>query len=378
MRSTILYTFVLLSVLIVLVAGSVSEPTTKTQADSFDNDSDFSEKSPEIVKQEFTFALINGNVEEVKSSIEKYDYLTRKFNVDIFVGLLKCFNHKSKHETCMELFELLKPSFRDVSGSKSTPLIHAVIYNKMDIVNALLTMPEINVFIDKVDNFGRTALMYAAKLGSFYAVQHIIRISTASINLQDRFGKTALHYACEMNSLRDENSAPTLELPSWLTGVPNPDSNVKNEIFSMILLNGGNILPDGPEYKLTTSDSQISKIVTEKGGKVVIEYTAEDRIAKIVKFTLVSQLKRLLGLTHIYSAVEFVLISVLLANPFMMAINDLCYHIQQIILPGTDFNFVVTLDLGGDGLADFSFNILFVLLMALLVKKAMEPQPFKI
>ena len=57
----------------------------------------------------------------------------------------------------MELFELLKPSFRDVSGSKSTPLIHAVIYNNMDIVNALLTMPGTKDFIDKFDNFGRTA-----------------------------------------------------------------------------------------------------------------------------------------------------------------------------------------------------------------------------
>ena len=147
----------------------------------------------------------------------------------------------------------------------------------MDVVNSL-TMPETKDFIDKVDNFGRTALMYAAKLGSVYAVHHIIRISAASINLKDRFGKTALHYACEMNSLSDENSGPTLKLPSWLTGVANPDSNVKTKYFSRFFWMKGNILPDGPEYKLTTSDSQISKIITDKGGKVVIEYSAEDRM----------------------------------------------------------------------------------------------------
>ena len=75
------------------------------------------------------------------------------------------------------------------------------------------------------------------------------------------------------------------------------------------------------------------KLLPGKGGKVVIEYSAEDRITMIVKFTLASQLQRLLGMTHIYNTMKSVLISALLANPLMMAINDICIIIQQIILP---------------------------------------------
>ena len=61
----------------------------------------------------------------------------------------------------------------------------------------------------------------------------------------------------------------------------------------------------------------------------------------------------------------------------MIAINDLCYHFQQLISPGMDLNFVVSLDLGY-GFQDFSFNILFVILIAIFMKKAVEMNEFKI
>lgn len=360
MRTIALYSIYLLATLTVLVTGSES------QADPIVPDI----KDPKMVKQDFYFSLIAGNVPIVKSYIDQYDYLTQQFNVDIFTGLLKCFKGKySIHEDCMEIFELLKPSFLDVSGSISTPLIHAIIYNNLDVTSALLRMPEAKELVDKVDQFGRTALMYAAKWGNYSTVQLILNISTESVNLKDKSEKTALHYACEMiPSIKKETLA--IELPNWLTGAPDVEADKKKDIFNTIFFNNAAILKEGPEYKLTTSDYDLSEFITQNGGKVQMESSPRDLLLQAAIPIVFAQFIKLTGRVSALTANSTILIGIVLANPVMLFLNDLCYKFQQFVLPGVDLNFVVSMDLG-DKFQDFSFNIFFVLFMVILVKKAM-------
>ena len=149
------------------------------------------------------------------------------------------------------------------------------------------------------------------------------------------------------------------------------------QIFKLIYFNEGEIVTDGPEYKLKSSDKKISAVIIDRGGRVVIESTPEDRIAQIAIHIATSQLVRFIGFKNMSNAIKSGLIGTFLANPVMIAINDLCYHFQQLISPGMDLNFVVSLDLGY-GFQDFSFNILFVILIAIFMKKAVEMNEFKI
>lgn len=370
MKSIVLYSAFLLATLATLVRGSeyldqnITEPVLSEQPE---------EKDPEYVKLEFYFQVINGNIASVKNFIDKYDYLTQRFNADIFSGLLTCFRNKegSKHDDCMEIFEMLKPSFGDVSESNSSPLIHAIIYGNMEIVNALLTMPEAKEFVDKVDQFGRTALMYAAKSGSEYALAHIIIISAESINLKDRDGKTALHYVCEMNPPISKKETLTFGIPKYLSGETDFEAEKKWKMFRSIFIDGAKILSDGPKYKLSSSDSQLADFIIFQGGKVQIEAGPEDLAVNLVASVTVTSLIKALGLTHLTTKAASSIIGFILANPVMLALNYICYVFQNMIIPGIDMNFVISLDLG-DGFQDISFNILFVMLMAVLIKNIME------
>ena len=359
MKFLLFYFTFLLALLTSLV--TCSESNENSEPDKFDSYSSSYFTNAESVKQVFIFALMHGDVELAKSFVEKYNYLTSQFNVDIFIGLLQCFNGQEAHETCMELFELIKPSFLDVSESSSSPLIHAIIYNNMDVVNALLKMPEAKNFIDKIDRFGRTALMYAAKRGSYYAVLHILQTSEASVNVIDAMGKTALHYACEMNSLKESNTI-SFQLPNWITGETDVDATNKLNIFMPIFYAKCNILSNGPEYKLNSSDDkEISEIIKEHKGKVHVECDSTEIILSIIKSFALK--------TLIAADLQQDVIGFLFTNPLMMALNNFCYHLQQLIFPGVDMNFVISFDLG-DSFQDFSFNILFVLLIAILLSKA--------
>jgi hypothetical protein len=65
----------------------------------------------------------------------------------------------------------------------------------------------------------------------------------------------------------------------------------------------------------------------------------------------------------------------------MMALNDVCYHFMQLLLPGVDVNLNVNIDVG-ESIHDFSFNVLFVVLMVSVFKQLIEnyvkkPEAFK-
>lgn len=324
---------------------------------------------PEFVKQIFIVSISNAQLDEVKYFSEQYPYLTEKFNRDIFSGLIKCFDLFDNEGTCWSIFEILAPSFNDVSSSTTTPLILAVRRDKMVLVNALLKLESVKNFIDKVDEFDRSALMYAAKRGKYFAVKRILDISTESVNLKDFLGKTAIHYACEMNPL-DIPVTTGIELPEYLTGSTIADAANKTEIIGLLMANGGEIFSDGPEYKLTAADSNIGILISNFGGKVVVDNNY-DVISTLGTGLAVGQAVKLLNKTNALNQIGANVIGILLANPLMLFFNDICYYLMQAILPGVDINLTVSVDIGS-GIHEFSFNLLFVILMVPVLKHFYE------
>lgn len=80
-----------------------------------------------------------------------------------------------------------------------TPLMISIINGRSDVVEYLLSRPEINV--DAKSSDGQTALMLCCKysFGGFAA--QLLEEHNALINEQDAQGRTALMYACKSKSL---------------------------------------------------------------------------------------------------------------------------------------------------------------------------------
>jgi hypothetical protein len=332
----------------------------------------FDNEDPDYIKQNFMHSIQSGNIAESKVYAEKYEYLTERFNRDIFSELIKCFEGQDKEESCWELFEVLKPSFFDVSRSTTTPLILAVRRNRMELVAALLKMDDVKKIIDKVDEFDRTALMYAAKRGSYFAVKMILQISSESVNIKDFIGKTAIHYACEMSTSHSlDSEKAVIEVPAYLTGAVDKNVTNKLSIVGIMMNYGGLIFPEGPEYKLTSSDVELSEIITEFSGRVVIQVDAMVIVKRIGLGLALTQGLKFLQMNGILNKIDAKLIGFFLSNPLMTLLNDFCYHLMQFFLPGTDANLVFSIDVG-NGFQDFSFNLLFVTSMAFAFKYAIE------
>lgn len=355
----VLYCFLLL---VACVLGSQLENVQDQESDVKFEELLFENEDPEFIKEYFISSIKSGYVAECKVYAEKYEFLTDKFNRDIFSELIKCFESQDKTETCWELFEILKPSFFDVSRSTTTPLILAVRRNRMELVNALLKLEEVKILIDQVDEFDRTALMYAAKRESLFAVQMIVQISVETINAKDFLGKTAIHYACEMNPSAIKTEISSAEFPSFLTGDIDPDVANKDAIISILMAYGGAIYSDGPEYKLTPADRKVNDIISDFGGKVVVEEKVENIILRFGTGIAATQLIKILSTGGLFNKINAKLISFFLANPFMILLNKFCYNLMQYFLPGNDANLNITIDVD-DCIQEFSFNLLFVFLM---------------
>lgn len=363
--------------LLLLVSYVIGSALSTENVQNLDSEAKIEEilsdnEDPEYIKQKFMHSIQSGNIAESKVYAEKYNYLTEKFNRNIFSELIKCFESQDKEESCWELFEVLKPSFFDVSRSTTTPLILAVRHNRMELVAALLKMEDVKNIIDKVDEFDRTALMYAAKRGSYFAVKIILQNSSESVNMKDFMGKTAIHYACEMNpkpSLDSEKAV--IEFPAFLTGAVDKNVDNKLSIVGILMIYGGLIYPESPEYKLTASDVELKEMITEFSGRVFIKDDVKILVKRLGQGLVLFQGLKFLQMNGILNEISAKLIGFFLENPLMMTLNNFCYHFMQFLLPGTDTNFVISIDVG-DGSQDFSFNILFVVLMASAVQYAIE------
>lgn len=372
MKQLVLY------ILFLLISFSIGSQVTDSKdqesinsSESIESDGfDFDPEDPEFMKQNFIFSLMNAQLAQARIYVEKYDYLTNKFNRDIFTGFMKCFDKEDKEDICWEIFEILKPSFFDVSRSTTTPLILAIRQNKMSLVNALLKLDEIKSIIDKIDEFERTALMYAAKRGSLFAVKRILDISSASLNFKDFLGKTAIHYACEMNPLA-KTEQPQFQFPSYLSGAVDTDVDNKSTIVAILMAYGGQISQDGPGYNLNSADWELEKLLTDFGGKVFIEDKVEDMVRHLGTGLVLAHIINKNNGAKVLNKMSTKLMGVLFANPMMLALNELCFEVMQALLPGIDANFNFSIEVD-DTIHDYSFNLLFVLMMIPVFKHLME------
>ncbi len=318
------FLFLLLTILITMVFGSSLNGAESTNDDQngFENDSE----QPSVIKHKLIYAVAQAQVPECKTFIEKCDYLISRFNRDVFEAMISCFDLEGKTEDCWEIFEMIQPSFEDVSSSTTTPLIMALRKNKMEIFKALISLDNIKSTVDNVDEFGRTALMYAAKRGSFFAVIKIIDMSTNSIGKKDFMDKTVLHYACEMNPIE------FCEVDSETSC----DADNKYRIFVTLLHNGAKIDYQGLEFKLNSEDGFLKELIIAKGGKVSVTNKPKDLIFQSLIGYTALRVANTLTITE--KAVYLVgkVLPLILANPLMIALNEMCFQIQNTLLPGLD------------------------------------------
>ena len=150
----------------------------------------------QAIKDNFSAALASGDIVEVFDNLETYAFLTKKYDVEIFEGMLNCFdNPRTDKDVCSEFFELLKPSCAYVSDVINTPLIQAIQHKNDLVTEGLLNMPEVLEFVDKTDFMGRTALMFASMDCNRPLITRILEISKATLNLADLDGFRAVDYA---------------------------------------------------------------------------------------------------------------------------------------------------------------------------------------
>ena len=377
--------FLWLLLLALLLSAVFASSDLLLDTDTTGEDDESNVHDPEFVKQQFILSVTKGQVSECQYYVGKYEFLTRHFNRNIFGALLDCFEELYENsDSCWEIFDLIKPSFADVSRSTSTPLILALRRNRMELFTALINLQSVHDTIDIEDEFARTALMYAAKRGSYNAVKMIIDLSTASINYRDFLGKSVLHYACEMNSISVGIEQPldvNFDILPLISGNSVIDASNKAIIFFMLVANGANIEIHDPEFKLNFQDQYLKYFIRANGGKVSMVKKIDEIISTAAIGVAMLQAANSFGLSGTLKTVGAKLISVFLANPFLMAINEICFRIQKMILPDVDLNLVVSFDLG-DRFQDFSFNILFVMLMAPIISKIISginlPNPFKL
>lgn len=319
------------------------------------------DNNPELVKFRFMEAITNGSVDEASDLARNYTFLTESFNRDIFDKFLKLADKMSETEIS-KILKILEPSFADLSNSTSTPLILAIRKNNWSVISELFLMKSVLESVDRSDEFGRTALMYAAKRGSIVCIRKILDESEASINFKDNYDKTAIHYACEMNWIE----APTVfkylknNLPLAIAGEATSEVKHKYSVVSLLIERGAEVYNYGPEYKLLSSDSVLIDYINNLGGKVMVKDIGDRFIKKALGTYLLAQLAHWLRLD--LAALNFIL-----NNPISALVNNICFSVQDLLLPGINLSFNFSVD-AGDAVHDFSVSIVFmmVLLQALM------------
>lgn len=240
----------------------------------------------------------------------------------------------------------------------------------------LLKLDNVKDTINSVDIFGRSALIYACKAGSFFAVKIILDISADAINLRDMKLKTALHYACEMrpktSPLEGQNimtsiKSGQLDLQKIFEyfQVSDADINNKKEIVEFLLSRGAEVIAL-PAYKLTSDDYLVELLLQARGGSVQVTETLNYKIKKM--FIVASMIKfiHFSGLFEMLKNISVQNIHAIYTKSPLIQINNLFYHLQNLILPGVDLNLNISVDVYGS-IHDFSFNLFFLAVVAYVI-----------
>jgi hypothetical protein len=336
------------------LSGAVGPVIEVETVESFIND-------PHNVKHRFLRMIQMEEIDEAEKLAGEFPYLVDQFNRDIFKELLNSFEKEyADKQVRTKFFELLTPSFLDVSASTTTPLIQSITRPNKEVFTALIQIPGIEAIANKVDNFRRTALMYACNSGDFYLVKQLIGMSRESINFKDDFEKTALHYTCEM--------AGDATDPEYV--------DTKLYIAKMLIGNGATVSIDGPEYKISSLDTELADLISSKRGELVVVEPLAIKMKKITIASLAVLFVRVFGLSQSIAYVESALFGLLFNNPLMLGLNEMCFAFQHLILPQYDLNVNISID-SGDAIRDISLNWFFIIFLGYMFRTFVEVSPPK-
>lgn len=83
--------------------------------------------------------------------------------------------------------------------NKTTPLIWAIVHCNIQLVDAILCSPRVDVNVP--DSYGRTPLMYAIAVANRQIVERLLTCRDIELNLRDKKGRTAVFYAAQSGDL---------------------------------------------------------------------------------------------------------------------------------------------------------------------------------
>jgi len=161
--------------------------------------------------------------------------------------------------------------------NKNTPLIIALLNDKIDIANILLSRPDIDVNLQ--NSQGNTALMIAINEDKYKIVEKLLEIPNIDLNIQNNRGDTAFFNAL-FHSIRYKKNY----MINLLVSRPDIDVNLQNEHKDTILtLSIFNKL-DNLTKKLLERDDIDVNLQTTQGNTALI--LASERNVEIVKLLL--------------------------------------------------------------------------------------------
>lgn len=324
---------------------------------------------PHTMKHSFIDAIKTFDFYTMRQLSDDFPYLKSQFNTDIFKAALECYPEDSasisdEEETvCRDLLDVITPSLSNFSNNRN-PLVIAIRNNKAQYFMRFLELSkldrdDINKIIDSVDEDGRSALMYASKLGNLALIQAILNISTKSVNLVDRFDRTALHYACTLK----ENKS----------GVKKEDRvALKCKIITTLIFEGGaEVLESGAKYVLKYEDSMSAWIIGNHGGVVEYDPSAKDRVILGAQNVGSMALMRYLGVGEKMFGILAPIIFKAYSRTPLPLLNNICGRLQHFMMPQLDAT--LNLAVHSEELCyQVRLNVLFLFLMMVVIKKVIE------
>ncbi len=160
-------------------------------------------ESESLIKEDFIGAIRSRDVGAASSLVEQNPFLTARFDQSLFTEVLRCYEQENSEIVCEPFYELLEPSFADLSQSETTPFIMSIEPNSFPVFNKLVLIP---AYVKVCDSLNRSALVHAVKMGRRYMFARILRYGVLSadeitelLNVRESENKTILHHVCESN-----------------------------------------------------------------------------------------------------------------------------------------------------------------------------------
>ncbi len=303
--------------------------------------------TPSVAQSDFIFSILNRDLEAAKRLAQDNPFLTAQFNADIFSEILKCYAQEMNQAICEPFYELISPSFTELSKSETTPMIMAVFANSIEVFNKLI---ESSSNLIAKDTYGRTPLMYAARLDREYMMLRMVMYGLDKVenreellNVRDKHNKSLLHHICESSQTDSE----------------------KAEWVRVLKVYGVQVDTNHP-YAANVWAYELRRELVTQGAKVF-----HKDADKMLELGLDLSLKASLGTAILLRKEIFDF-----AIPFLFIIADSLpaqlaqapfYYLGQLLLHGFDANLVLSYDTD-NYICRLKFNLLFLVALGLIFR----------